>query len=85
MPAKWKWYACREGERDECAFESDTREEAIAAISKDEGPGVVIEVGEAQMSTARKFEGDSPVPFVRMRNWETVELGPRPTAPGEPT
>lgn len=77
MPAEWKWYACVESESDECGYESDTREDAIAAIAADLGPCIVIEVCEAQMSTAKRYEGADFVPFTKVRNRERIELGPR--------
>jgi len=75
--APWKWYACIEGESDECGYESDTRDEAIAKIAQDYDPGTVIEVKEARFSTAQRYEGHDLVPFIAIRNDEKVTLGMR--------
>ena len=80
--AAWKWYACPEGETDEFAYESDTREAAIAAIAKDFPPETVIEVVEARMSSARRYEGDDFVPFIATRNAEKLTLGAREVCNG---
>ncbi|WP_298165345.1 hypothetical protein [Novosphingobium sp.] len=78
--APWKWYACIEGEADECGYESDSKEAAIAAIARDFEPGTVIEVLEARFSTAKKYEGHDYVPFIAVRNRETITLGLREVA-----
>ncbi len=77
MPGPWKWYATTLGYRDEYAFESDTREEAIAEILKEVGPFDKVEICEARMSSARKYEGADFVPFVAVRNHEVIDLGLR--------
>lgn len=77
MPAQWRWYACVEGEGDECGFESGTREGAVEAILRDMGPNVTIEVMEARMSTAKRWEGADFVPFVAVRNREVIDLSMR--------
>jgi len=69
----WRWYACQEGNDDEYGFESKTRDECIAAARSDLGR-VVIEITEARMSTAKRYEGADFVPFVRQRNQERVDL-----------
>ncbi|PTR11765.1 MULTISPECIES: hypothetical protein [unclassified Novosphingobium] len=75
--APWKWYATLEGETDEYAYESDTREAAIAAIAADFGAGTAIEVVEARFSVDERYEGHDFVPFIAMRNAEKITLGPR--------
>lgn len=75
--AAWKWYACIEGEGNDCAYESDTRDAAISAIAQDFGPGTVIEVMEARFSTAKRYEGHDFVPFIATRNAEKLTLGVR--------
>lgn len=78
MNAPWRWYACVEGEHDCYGFESPTREEALAAISREFGPGTVVELIEAKFSTAAKYEGADFVPFIRTKNHEKLTIGPRP-------
>ncbi len=75
--APWKWYACIEGEADECGYESDTREQAVAKIAFDFPAGALIEVMEARFSTAQRYEGSDFVPFIAIRNRETLTLGVR--------
>lgn len=72
----WRWYACQEGDHDEYAYESTSKEECIAAALRDLGP-VVIEITEARFSTDKRYEGNDFVPFVRQRNQERVDLGVR--------
>ncbi|MCW1985366.1 UNVERIFIED_ORG: hypothetical protein M2348_001098 [Sphingomonas sp. R1F5B] len=75
--AAWKWYACPEGETDQFAYESDTREAAIAAIAQEFPAGTVVEIVEARMSSDRRYEGQDFVPFIAMRNDEYITLGVR--------
>ena len=75
--APWKWYACIEGEDDECGYESDSREDAVAGIAADFPAGTRIEVMEARFSTAQRYEGNDFVPFIAVRNRATLTLGVR--------
>ena len=77
MSAEWKWYVTRAGDWDAFGFESDTREEAIAAFVRDEGY-IEIEVCEARFSTAKRYEGADFVPFAAVRNKE--RFMPNPTS-----
>lgn len=78
MAAKWRWYACLEGEETEYGFESKSRDEALAEISREFGPFKSVSIVEAQLSTAAKYEGADFVPFIRERNHETTETHPTP-------
>lgn len=83
MSAAWEWWAGIVGEpiynvAGGCKSREDVIREALANVSADEE----IQIIEAQMSTARKYEDSDEVPFIRTRNHEIIgKKGPCLAAP----
>ena len=79
MPTNWSWYAGLVGEWSyELAVEMPTREAAIREALRNTDEGDEIQVIEAQMSTAAKYDGHDAVPFTRTRNHELIgKRGPQ--------
>jgi len=76
MPSAWEWWAGIVG--DDCyelAGGCSTRERAITEALRNAGDEDVIQIVEAQSSSAMKYEGADFVPFVRTRNQEVLGRG----------
>lgn len=73
MPGNWAWWAGVAGEDEYyLAAEMPTREAAIAEALKNAEPGEIIQIVEARMSSAIKYEGADFVPFTHTRNHEVI-------------
>lgn len=71
---RWRWYATEEGVHDAYCCESRTRDEVLANAQAEFEPGQRIQIVEAVMSQAQKYEGSDFVPFIRERNHEVLTL-----------
>lgn len=79
MPTNWAWWAGVVGEDNyDLACEISTREDAIREGLSNTVDGEIVQIIEAQQSTAAKYEGADHVPFTRTRNHEVIgPKGPR--------
>ncbi len=73
MSTNWAWWAGVVGEDTYClASDVRTREEAIREGMNNACEGEIVQIIEAQQSTAAKYEGADHVPFTRTRNHEVI-------------
>jgi len=73
MPTDWHWWAGVVGEWSyDLACETSSRDAAITEALRHASDGDIVQVVEAQMSTAAKYDGHDEIPFVRTRNREIV-------------
>lgn len=74
MPGPWFWYVSTSDDNWGYTGEFSTRDEAIR-----EGlrlwPDDEIQICEARMSSAKKYDGEDVVPFTSMRNHEKIAPG----------
>lgn len=79
----WAWWA---GEIDDDVYalaEGNSREEVIRVASQGMKRGDRFRIVEARSSTDARYEGADFVPFLRIRNFEVVTVGPVPDNGGE--
>lgn len=75
----WRWWAGSVGENEfNIACDCATRDEAIREACRNIAPGDQFVIVEARQSEAAKYEGADFVPFLRVRNQETLTVGPTP-------
>ncbi|MBG6116242.1 hypothetical protein IWY39_000046 [Sphingobium sp. JAI105] len=73
MPTDWAWHAGVEGEWSyDLATEEPTREAAIAQALRNAEDGETIQIVEARMSTALKYDDADEIPFTHTRNHEII-------------
>jgi hypothetical protein len=78
MPTDWSWYAGVRGEYYYLAVDEPTREAAIAQALRNAEDGEIIQIIEARISTALKYEAADEVPFTHTRNHEVIGIkGPQ--------
>ncbi|MGE4323644.1 MAG: hypothetical protein AB7E60_11520 [Sphingobium sp.] len=73
MPSDWHWWAGIVGEWNyEVAVEQPTRQAAIEEALRNTDEGDVVQIIEARISTAAKYDGWDAIPFTHTRNHEII-------------
>lgn len=79
----WRWWAREPGDDTyDLACDEPTREAVIQEASRHLKPGDRFEIIEARASEDRRYEGSDLVPFLRIRNGETVTVAASPSDGG---
>jgi hypothetical protein len=79
MMSPWAWY-WKHAEDEVYGEECASREAVIAAAEKELVPGEPFEIVEARMSEARQHWESDYIPFLRIRNHESITVGQTTTA-----
>ena len=79
----WAWWGwrCLAMKTYDLATDCATREDAVREALRNVGPNEVIQVIEAKVSTAKRYEGADFVPFIGTRNHEIIDRQLREVRP----